>query len=164
MMPAMRFRPWTLSAMLPFPGVADGVCTPAPLTPPVRALGRVPLAWPEAVSPPWVRPLVPDAAPDGGRRGASPATVWAWRVEAPRGHVALAHRDADDDDPAALARGPAGVPGRPPAIRQGLTGVTHPSRWRSRDLVRPQLLTRLSPLPMGRELLSIRPTIVNYRL
>jgi hypothetical protein len=159
MMPAMRFRPWTLFATLPFSGISDGVCRPAPLILPVLALGSAPLARPDAVSRQCIIPLVPDASPDFGHRGTSHATVWAWHVDAPRRRVPLADRDADDDDPAALAMRTTGAPGRPRATRKGSTGVTHPSRWRSRYLVRPQLLTRFSPLPTGRELLCIRPTM-----
>jgi hypothetical protein len=64
----------------------------------------------------------------------------------------LDDRDLEDDPPSALARQTTGVLSLPPATIEGHTAVMSPHRWPSRYLVRPQLLTRLLPLPMGRDL------------
>ena len=71
----------------------------------------------------------------------------------------LDDRDLEDDPPSALARRTTAARGRPPATIEGHAAVMSPHRWPSRYLLRPQLLTRRSPLPMGRELLCIRPTM-----
>jgi hypothetical protein len=120
----------------------------------VVTLEGLPLAWPgpdrphtiapDAASPPRVMPLVTDASPVFGRRGASHAAVCVCRVISPRDHLALADCDLDDDDTSALAMQTAGALRPPrPGNMTGPTGVTHTRRWRSRYLVRPQLLTRL---------------------
>jgi hypothetical protein len=64
----------------------------------------------------------------------------------------LDDRDLEDDPPAALARPTTGVLGLSPATIEGHAAVMSSHCWPSRYLVRPQLLTRLSSLPMGRDL------------
>jgi len=64
----------------------------------------------------------------------------------------LDDRDLEDDPPAALARRTTGVLGLSPATIEGHAAVMSSHCWPSRYLVRPQLLTRLSSLPMGRDL------------
>jgi hypothetical protein len=59
-----------------------------------------------------------------------------------------------DADPVAFAIRPAAVLGLSPATSKGIAGVTHRHAWPSRFLTRPQLLTRLSALPEGRDLVS----------
>jgi hypothetical protein len=61
----------------------------------------------------------------------------------------LDDRDLEDDPPSVLTRWTTAVRGRPPATLEGHAAVMPSHRWPSRYLVRPQLLTRLSPLPNG---------------
>ena len=87
---------------------------------------RVPAVWPASVRP---RTRVHDAV-------------------SPR----LDDRDLEDDPPSALMRRTTAARGRPPATLEGHAAVTPTQRWPSRYLLRPQLLTRRAPLPMGRDL------------
>jgi hypothetical protein len=64
----------------------------------------------------------------------------------------LDDRDLEDDPPSALTRQTMGVLSLPPATIEGHAAVMSSHCWPSRYLVRPQLLTRLLPLPMGRDL------------
>lgn len=64
----------------------------------------------------------------------------------------LDDRDLEVDPPALLARPTTGVLGLSPATIEGHAAVMSSHCWPSRYLVRPQLLTRLSSLPMGRDL------------
>ena len=60
--------------------------------------------------------------------------------------------DLEGAPPVALARRTTRGLGLSPATIEGHAAVMSPHRWPSRYLVRPQLLTRFSPLPMGRDL------------
>jgi hypothetical protein len=64
----------------------------------------------------------------------------------------LDDRDLEDDSRAALARRTTGVLGLSPATIKGHAAVMSSHCWPPRYFVRPQLLTRFSPLPMGRDL------------
>jgi hypothetical protein len=107
-----------------------------------------------------------------------PALVWAWvgrlagtlglawpggpaawpaldrpRPSAPEAmRPRLDDRDLEDGHPSALMRRTTAARGRPPATIEGHAAITPTHRWPCRYLLRPQRLTRRSPLPMGRDL------------
>jgi hypothetical protein len=97
----------------------------------------------------WVRLLVGTLVLAGpGVPAVWPAAVRP-RLRAPVAvSPRLEDRDRGDDPPAALMRWTTAARGQPPAIIEGHVAFMSPRRWPSRYLLRPQLLTRRSPLPM----------------
>jgi hypothetical protein len=124
----------------------------------------------DAWSPPDLRQTVTDgttrpsltlgsgASPFLNHPGQHPPVLGAGRGSPPFDRMAqeaddLAYDDPDDDVPSSLAILIAGAWLRPPApAGRYTTGMKPMSRWPFRYLTRPQRLTRLSPLPAGRDL------------
>jgi hypothetical protein len=134
----------------------------------VLALHGAAVAWPASERP---RMLMddPGSAPRGIRlmtgmfpvlsdAGEPPVVVPTDHGLFPRHMLPLDVSDSDAD-PVAFAMRPAAALGLSPATSQGMTGVTHSRFWPSRFLARPQLLTRLSALPAGRDLPCSRPIV-----
>ena len=112
----------------------------------------------EPGSAPWVMRLMTGMFPIPNGAGEHPVVASADHGLVPRHILPL---DVSDlaADPVAFAMRMAAVLGLSPATSKGMSGVTHSRFWPSRFLARPQLLTRLSALPAGRDLPRIRPIV-----
>jgi hypothetical protein len=96
--------------------------------------------------------LVTGVFPAWSGAGGSPVVVSTDHGWLPRHRLARDVREADDDDPVTGAMGAATARGLPPTPHEAVPAITPRHGWPFRFLTRPQLLTRFSALPAGRDL------------
>jgi hypothetical protein len=109
----------------------------------------------EAMGPLRVVALESRASPAFSRSAEHPLSTAARLTSPPEERFMLHDYDWDDDDSLDMLLLILKAHALPPtAVYRGFNGLTHACLWPTHYLVRPQLLTRIEPLPTGRDIPS----------